>query len=432
MNKPMPTGPTRFDRWAQSLRQRKTGRFTLDTLQGLRGLVLGFRGDSIAVRAGNLTFITLTSLVPLVAVGVALLQSFHQKRLQELLAGFIRDVLAPGIALRTDQALQHLVSAASSRTAGSVSFFVLLFSAGLLLRHLDASLNEIWAVQRKRALGVSILLYAGLVLLGPLVVGITLLGTDNLRRLVLWLQLPFSSVVLELVTLSTAMGAFTLLYKLAPHAPVRWRSALSGGLIAGGAWEIARNSYSSIAGAVFSANPVYGALGIAPLFLMWIYVSWCLVIFGARLAYAVEHAGYRSELLHLHSHPRARELIGAGLAKAVAAAVLNSSKGPTVKSAAKSLDIPAQLVAEVADALIRQGLLSMAEDGELKPTRSPETLTLADISMAVGGTLAPMTQDAPMKKDNGFQELTSIFATADQASYAALHDTHWVALVNKR
>lgn len=428
---PKAPGPTRFDKWVEWLRHRRSGRWAVDTLFALRGLVHSFRGDSISLRAGNLTFITLTSLVPLVAVGLALLQVFHQRRLQELLNGFIHNVLAPGIQLKTDQALQHLIAASSSRAAGGVSFFILLFSGGLLLRHLDASLNEIWAVQKRRALGVSMLLYAGLALLGPLVVGLTLVGTDNLRRLILWLELPFSGVFLELGAIVMAISAFTLLYKLAPHAPVPWPSALAGGLVAGGTWEIARHSYTSIAGAVFSVNPVYGALGIAPLFLMWIYVSWCLVIFGARLAYAVEHAGFRGDLLDLHAHPRARELIGARLAEAVTVAALNKVKGPTAKTAAKSLDIPAQLVAEVADSLVRGGLLWAGEDGELRPARAPKELTLADISIAVGGTVAHDSDGVEPKKQKEFHRLAEIFTRGDEANLAELRTVSWERLANK-
>jgi membrane protein len=412
-----------------AVRDTRLGRFVADTLRATRGLVHGFRGESIALRAGNLTFITITSLIPLVGVALALLQFFKQRELEALLKGFVRDLLQPGIREASDQLVNTFVSSAGSRITGGLSFAILLFSAGLLLRHLDASLNEVWAVTRRRPLLVSIGLYAGLLLIGPLVIAGTLAGTRGIRSLIEALQLPYSAQVLVLTGTLSAIASLTLLYKLAPHAPVRWRSAVGGGLVAGIAWDVARHSYSGIATLAFSANPVYGSLGIAPLFLMWLYVSWSIVLFGARLSYAVEHAGFRGSFMDILAHPRARELIAARVAQIAARAFLSKLPAPTSRQVAEQLSVPAQTVDEVVHRLELAGLLKVEKKGELRPARDPSLLTLADVSTAVGGVVT--AGENPSKgRAADFAEFEQLFKQVDNASIEKLSQISWSTLAS--
>lgn len=405
-------------------RDTRLGRFVADTMRATRGLVHSFRGESIALRAGNLTFITITSLIPLVGVGLALLQFFKQRELEALLKTFVRDLLQPGVRETSDQLVSTFVSSAGSRITGGLSFAILLFSAGLLLRHLDASLNEVWAVTRRRPILVSIGLYAGLLLLGPLVIAATLAGTRGIRTLIEHLNLPYSSQVLVLGGTLSAVATLTLVYKLAPHAPVRWRSAFAGGIVAGIAWDVARHSYSGIATLAFSANPVYGSLGIAPLFLMWIYVSWSIVLFGARLAYAVEHAGFRGTFMDILAHPRVRELIAARVAQISARAFLLSLPAPTSRQIAETLSVPAQTVGEVVHRLELAGLVKIEKKGEIKPARDPSLLTLADVSTAVGGVVT--AGDNPGNgRATDFAEFEQLFRQVDNASIEKLSQISW-------
>ncbi len=405
-------------------RDTRLGRFVADTMRATRGLVHSFRGESIALRAGNLTFITITSLIPLVGVGLALLQWFKAQELETLLKGFVRDLLQPGVRETSDQLVNTFVSSAGSRITGTLSFAILLFSAGLLLRHLDASLNEVWAVTRRRPLLVSIGLYAGLLLVGPVVIAATLAGTRGIRHLIEALNLPYSGQVLVLGGTLSAVASLTLLYKLAPHAPVRWRSALGGGIVSGIAWDIARHSYSGIATLAFSANPVYGSLGIAPLFLMWLYVSWTIVLFGARLAYAVEHAGFRGSFMDILAHPRARELIAARVAQIAARAFLAGAPAPNSRQIAEQLSVPAQTVGEVVHRLELAGLLKVEKKGEIRPARDPSLLTLADLSTAVGGVVTA-GENPSRGRAADFAEFEQLFRQIDNASIEKLSQISW-------
>lgn len=399
-------------------------RFARDTVLASKGLVHSFRGDSITLRAGNLTFITITSLLPLLAVVLSLLHTFGQSTFEPRVFSFVEEVLAPGHQAEGDSYVRQFLAAAGSRAAGGVSFVVLLVSAGLLLRHLDASLNEIWAVRRRRPILVSIGLYSGLLLLGPTVVGLSLTMSTRMRRLLTGLDLPYAAQLIALGSFAIAVVVMTVIYKLAPHAPVRWRSALSGGVVAGLSWETARHVYGGIARLFFSANPVYGSLGIAPLFLMWLYLSWCLLLFGARLSYAVEHASFRGKYQDVMLHPRSRELIAARVAQAVARAALKKAPPPNSAAVAAEFGVPGQLVDEVIFQLRNAGLVEVGKKGELTPAKDPRTLTLADVSAAVGGTPTARPTEA-----RHFGELEELFEQVDDSSRAQLSAVSWASLV---
>lgn len=391
-------------------------------------VVAGFRGETLALRAGNLTFITITSLVPLVAVIFALLHAFNAKDIDPLVLKFFEDILSPGGRAQSDQAIRTFLSAKNSRAAGGLSFVAVLVSAGLMLHHLDASLNAIWQVRKKRPVLVSVGLYAGVLFVGPLLIALSLLGTRGAKDFLGWLHVPFVAQLSFVGAVFAAVVVFSLLYKLAPHAPVRWVSALTGGVAAGLAWEIARHVYGGIASFFFNANKVYGSLGIAPLFLMWIYVAWYIVLSGARLAYAVEHADFHTEFSTSLERTRSDELIGARIAAEVARAEVEGSSAPTSRTLSLQLRLPEQRVAELIRVLLAADLLSRDPKGALKPSRELGSLTLADISAAVGGTARVVKRDRPSPTGH-FEMVTQFFALADEATIEKLKTISWKDLV---
>jgi len=405
----------------------RVARRALELWRLVVAVVLGYRGEALALRAGNLTFITITSLVPMVAVILSLLHAFNAERVDPLLMRLFEDVLSPGGRAQSEATIRKFVAAASSRTAGGLSFAVVAVSAGLMLRHLDASLNDVWAVRRKRPILVSIGLYAGTLVFGPLLIAVALVGSDGAKRLVLWLNLPFSTQAFALGAALAGAVVFTLLYKLAPHAPVPWRSAIIGGVVAGAAWEAARHGYTAVAGLFFSANPLYGSLGVAPLFLMWIYVGWYIILSGARLAYAVEHADFHDEFKEILAHPRSQELIATRIAELVTRAALAGEVGPTSKALAATLKLPEQRILELVRELILSGLLVAGKKGELSPAKDPATLTLADVSAAVGGT-AKLLRLERGARASLFEFASRLFTEADETTVEKLKGISWLDL----
>ncbi len=422
MAQPAPTQP------AASTSSRWVSR-AVDVWRQIVAVVFGYRGESVALRAGNLTFITITSLVPISAVILALVAYFESARVMNLVMKFIQEVLAPGEGKQSNLAIsiRNFMSEDKHGASAAWFFLVVLISSVILLRHLDASINEIWAIRRRRPILASIGLYVGVLLVGPLLLVVALLGTSWAKDFIKQIHLPQSALVIGLGSVVVAILVFAALYKAAPHAHVPWRSAFFGGGVAGIAWELARSLYASIAEVFYSASPLYGSLGIAPLFLMWIYVSWFIVLSGARLSYAFEHADFHDEFKELLAHPRSAELIATRIATLIARANLEHAAPPTVRSLAASLRLPALRVSDLVFQLELANLVTRRKD-ELHPAREIAELTVADVSQAVGGTGLALKRER-VSRTGLFESAAGLFTAIDEASVEKLKQISWADLV---
>lgn len=408
------------------------GRFARDIVRAALGLLHGFRGEQVSVRAAALTYISLFSLVPLLAVALGLLRLIKQKAITERVQELAHDVLAPGVREETAAFLDSFIKTASSTAVSGMGAIGLLIAAGSLVYNLEKSINSIWHVRRERPVYIRGLMYLGVLLGGPIVVGLSLAATGVFQRIVTRMNLPYSREFLWVGAVVVTMASMTALYKLTPATGVRFRSALAGGMVAGLAWDVAKHLYSEFAAVSFKLNPFYASLGALPLFMLWIYVSWLIVLMGARLAYAVQHASFRGVILDLERHPRARELIAARIAQLTTTALLDGFPAPTAKKIARSLEVPDQTLFEIVELMEQAGLLVRIKRGGLRPARPPADLTLADVAAAVGGIAALLPRSADdFAKAPEFQTVEAMFQGLDHVAIERLKHVTWDKLASK-
>jgi len=243
-----------------------------------------FREDRLGQTAGSLTFTTTIALVPMVTVALAVLTAFPLfGDFQTVLQKRLVESLVPDNISR--QVLGYLTMFASKASRlGAAGVTALLLSALALVFTIDRTLNAIWRVRKRRPLVHSMLLYWTAITLGPLLMGASLVmmsqfvaasrgvvpdGVGNLR----WL---FST--LEFLLLAWAVSA---LYRFVPYTQVRWSHALVGGVWVAAATEIARKVLAYYFGQMPTYSMVYGAFATVPILLVWIYLSWSIVLIGA-------------------------------------------------------------------------------------------------------------------------------------------------------
>jgi membrane protein len=388
----------------------------------------GFRGENLRLRAAALTYISMFSLVPLLTVALVLLSQFHQQGLEDRLLFAVEQVLDPGVKEKTSVFLNRFLQPTSRIAIGSVGFLAVLLSAGSLLRQLDGAVNELWGIRRQRPWLVRLLIYAGLLLLGPFFLAVSFSGTGAVRKFLLG-HVPFAYVFIFLGTAFIAVASLTLLYFWTPYSHVRVRSALAGGLVAGIGWMVAKQLYAEFAVRSFRHNPLYASLGALPLFLAWVYVSWLLLLFGARLSYAVEHAAFRDSLFAFGTHPRANELVAARIAQETTLAWVDGVQPPTPRELATRLRVPESLVHEVVDRMVEAELLERQRKGGLRPARDPATLTLADTTLAVHGVMISGGGSWDGPRAPGFEQVEPLFQAADCAGIEMLRRTRWLDLL---
>ncbi|WNG34660.1 YihY/virulence factor BrkB family protein [Archangium violaceum] len=418
--------------WAP-LERTQAGRFAADTVLAVRSLARGFLGENIRLRAAALTYISVFSLVPLLTVVLALLGAYHQQTVQQRLREIIFAVLAPGVREESAAFLERFLEPGNTTAIGSAGFLGLLISAGSLLQNIDVSLNEIWGVKNHRPWVVRALIYAGLLLLGPLMLAISFAGTSVVHSFLEATHTPLFLGLFELLfsALSplTAVAGLTLLYYVTPNTHLRFRSALAGGLVAGVAWSVARHVYTEAAAYSFRNNPLYASLGALPMFLAWLYVDWLLILIGARLSYAVEHATFRDSLWAFGAHPRARELVAARVAQETTLVWFDGGTPPLPRDLALRLRVTESLVHEVVDDMEQAGLIQRHRRGGLLPARPPAELTLADLTLAVHGVYNPVEPSARKSpRALGFETLDAFFRESDRAGLDVLRQTRWLDL----
>jgi YihY family inner membrane protein len=259
----------------------------------------------------------------------------------------------PGVA-EDDAMLRGILTQASAKVAGLLGFATLIVSAVPLVQNLDGSLNQVWNVKENRPYPIRILVWLAAIIAAPLVLGVTLSATSLLHRLLVFIGVPFRSELLSIVATVIAIGTLTVLYVVTPNCKVHWRFALAGATVAGVLWSIARVLYSSFAAQTFRYGVLYG-LPALPLFLLWLFVSWLLVLFGARLAYALQTARRRSIWPALFDHPLGHELAGVRVVQHLTRNWLEKEYAPSRAAMSRELELPEEVLQPVLEALPRAG-----------------------------------------------------------------------------
>ena len=246
-----------------------------------------FAEDRLGLTAGSLTFTTMIGLVPLVTVMLALFTAFPMfSRFQQALEKYLLQSLVPdGIAKPVLAALTQFAAKASQ--VGTVGLAVLLVAALALVFTIDRTLNAIWRVRKRRSLAQRVLVYWAALTLGPLLLGVSLSLTSyaiSASRGLVDAMPGGISLLLAALEFGLLASGLAGLYRFAPNTYVSWTHASAGGLFAAIGFEIAKRALAWYVGLVPTYSVIYGAFATLPIFLLWIYLSWVVVLLGAVIA----------------------------------------------------------------------------------------------------------------------------------------------------
>jgi len=363
-------------------------------------------GESVRLRAMALTYLSLFALVPALVVAFSVVQAFTGvERLADQVHEFLLDNLAVGARTSLEPYLERFVSNAHAASAGLVGGALLLWSMVSLFSNVDGAINDIWGVKRRRTLRDQAVIYWVGLTLGPLLLASSIYLGHTTR---LWLSgtgLGFLAVGGG-VLLTCAF--FATLYLLVPNTKVHLGAAIGAGLVAGVVWEVAKWGYAIAVTRFFRYQVIYGAVAVIPTFLLWLYVSWSIVLFGARVAFVVQNAPALWHGGPLADHPTTREALAARIVLEVALAFDAAGEAPASPSRtdlARSLRVQPEDVADVVEALRAAGLLRGLASGGLVPARPVERITLLDVRQAVRGPAPSRPEAEPVSVDRALAEV---------------------------
>lgn len=387
----------REDLWREELRRKPTAkRLGMATLRVLSHLFVSFRENLAGIRAAGLTLITLLSLVPLLALIFAIGNGLgYSDDLQLAMSEFAQD-LPPGLQDGVQQ-IQIMVESVQFTALGLVGTLILVWTSFTLFTKVEQAFNHVWRTRSNRSLIRRISDFIALVVLVPVLV----LGALFLTSMVTdaqWIQdlRAEHSLAEALYDAGTGFAphvmmwvAFIAIYKLIPSANVQWRAAAIGGVVAGSLWIVVYGLYLTFQVGVARANAIYATLAALPLLLIYLQVSWTIILAGAEVSYAVQNLQALRGTEHL---PPASHAIRVRLAWHLMARASEGFRegrsGCELAQVAVDLDVPREWVDAVFDALYEAGLvvgIRGSDQDIAMPARPPEEITFAQVVAAVNG-----------------------------------------------
>lgn len=347
--------------------------------------VRGFIENKCAVRASALTYFTLLSSVPVVALAFALAKGFG---LEDFVVSIIRDSFAAN-----PETADYLIQFASSmleNTKGGliagIGVIMLLYSVFELLSHIEEAFNFMWNIKKNRPLLRKITDYISIMVFSPILIITASSATFFVRA-----QLgdyfadylsPILTVIIGILPYVLMSIVFTLVYLIMPNTKVSVKSALSAGVITGVVFQVWQWVYVAFQVGVSEYGAVYGSFAALPLFLVWLQISWIIVLLGCEVAYSVQNVNnYSSELSARNISPRLMKRVSMLLMTKITKNFAESKPPKDATTWSEELQISQKLFLHVAQRLQDVGLLAeIRNDGGGSPIYIPAT-DIANISV---------------------------------------------------
>jgi len=337
--------------------------------------VRGFNEDKCKFRASALTFYTLLSIVPVVAVMFGIAKGFG---LEERFAAQLLERMKgqEEVANRIITFANSLLANTSGGLIAGVGVAFLFWTIIGVLSNIESSFNDIWGVKKQRSFGRKFGDYLSTMLICPILLAVSgsvtvfvgsqiQLVTEKIA--VLQKIGPFIFLLLEILPYCTIWIAFTFIFIFMPNTAVRFKSALIAGIVAGTIFQVVQWAYVNFQIDIARRYAIYGSFAALPLFLLWLQISWLIVLLGAEVSFAhqnVETFEFEPDCLSVsHSFKRLLSLV------VTHRLVKSFAEGEQPGDAAQlshELEIPIRLVRQILYELSESGVISEVKKGEDK------------------------------------------------------------------
>ena len=247
--------------------------------------------DRIPLNAGSLSYTTLLSLVPLLAVMVSVFSAFPAfEKISGEIEAFIFRNFVPAAGEQIQASLAAFVENTKRMTAMGMLFLVVV--AMLLMSAVDQTIDDIWGSHKRRRLTTAFMLYWSVLTLGPLLIGAGIAATSYLLTIAeesVMAGLGLQGGLLKMLPYLTSILAFMMLYTFVPSRPVRFLHALIGAVVASILFELSKQLFALYISKFSTYETLYGAVAAVPILFLWVYISWVVVLLGAEFTYCLGH-----------------------------------------------------------------------------------------------------------------------------------------------
>jgi membrane protein len=354
------------------------------------GLIRDMVSGQITLRAMSLVYTTLLSVVPLIALSFSVLQGFGvHNQLEPFLYDFLEPLGEQGAQITTQ--VIELVDNVKGGVLGGISLAFFIYTAVSMVQKMEESFNYVWYVAKRRSFARRVTEYMIVLLIGPVIIVVALgmiasLRSNTMVQFFLTNEVlgPIFVVTSKLTPYLLITGVFTFLYMYMPNTKVRFKAAIIGGLAGGFAWASLSAIFANVVVFSTSKQAIYAGFAVAIFTLIWLYLNWLVLLFGAQLAYYIQNPAF---LRIGRREPRLSNAMSERLALNimffVGRAFRDPEKSVTVAEMSDEMQMPSITLMPVLLALEAGGLLAATEKEFLLPGKDMAAIRLQDILSVV-------------------------------------------------
>ena len=369
--------------------------FVSATVRYLFHVIRQFIQQQCFLRAAALTYTTLLTLIPILVLVFVVFEAFGGLDMAgKRVEAFLFTHLLPETVASVRSYIQTLVHGFNSRAVSTVSVLFLIIAAYGLFASIDTSLNAIWRIPKRRSFLSRLVNLWFILTISPLLLGYSLYlsakiqdsqvmkmhGISAFGKNILW-AMP---VVLTWITL-------TLIFRFVPRTHIQWSSALIGGFFASVLWEFSKFGFNLYVDTFANIKMVYGSFMLLPLFLIWIDLSWLLILLGAEICFVHQNMPSLNREFHSQNNYQASQLpnplyIGFTTIWLVTRGFLQGESPYTINLLEKRLGITREQLDAVLDVILNESILALNEDtNQLFWVKDPGTIEVAHLMQLFDG-----------------------------------------------
>lgn len=374
-----------------------------------------FFSDECFQRASALAFATLIALVPVTAVSFFFLTKLNAfNDIEVKIEDFVFQNFVP---TRTEEIRSYIVQYTNNvGVLGAFGTMALIVVAIFLFNNIEVTFNNIWHVKKKRPLFGKLTSLWTVLTLTPFLFGVSFLLAAKFTAQSEGI-IPAWVVPYLLNTL-----AFWVAYQFIPYTNVRLHAAIIAAVVVAILWEIAKAGFNMYITNLTSFSQIYGSLGTVPVFLLWLYLTWLIILFGTELAYAIQYPHKAKTFGNDY-----REFYAVRAMAEIARIFSRQGNRPNTIDGLRNAGVPPDIIGDILNLLAKENLLILTEENEYYPARAPSAISIHEIIDAVSGSklLAP-----PAEKDPLSQRLKKKFEEAGEQIAATLDGVNLQDLIS--
>lgn len=326
-----------------------------------------FQEDKCALRASALTYYSLMSLVPILAMAFGISKGFGlEKALEKQL--FTTFQGQEEVIARVTGFATSLLETTRGGVMAGVGLLLLFWTIVSVLGNIEKSFNDIWGIKKQRSFPRKISDYLSAMVICPLLWIVSSAATVVIKTQIAFVAQKVSLVgtispaiffALRLLPYGVVWILFTFVYMFMPNTKVTFRSSVIGGIVAGTLYQLFQWAYLWLQIGVSKYNAIYGSFAALPLFLVWLQTSWLIVLFGAELSFAHQNEEtYEFEPDCSKISYAFKKLLALLMTHLLVKHFSAGDRPLSPEQIANKLEMPIRLVRQIADELVESGVLS--------------------------------------------------------------------------